>query len=266
MGAFLCIGGGIMTQEQNTQENTQEQVQAPQYSQEDIARLQAENANLKTQASEWQGAAQQYYSAYQQAVAQGQTPAQAQNTAAQTTGVTQNADGSFATVDDLKATVKGVLKEELSGLQQEYTQQQQWNQTRQTIDDYIGKNYDFYDKSIDSKELLQTVHERAALKMYQGVPFQTAYLESLKGLATVKVNPQMGVPQAQQIPGQSNYGGHISAPPSGIDGALAQAELEYNQAKEKFYSPGGRTLVNEKTLLDKQKAYRGLQVKMMQKI
>ncbi len=47
------------------------------------------NANLKTQASEWQGAAQQYHSAYQQAIAQGQSPTQAQNTATHPTGVPQ---------------------------------------------------------------------------------------------------------------------------------------------------------------------------------
>lgn len=256
-----------MTEEVKQEEVQQEQQteQPEPNAEEQLAQLKAQLQQKDQQIAEWQNTANQYYTAYNQAIQQGQTPAQAQQTAQDQTGTTQEDVDSFATVGDIKRVTENVLREQLGNIQQQYTQQQQYSQFKNQATQEIETNYEFFDKVTPKEQLIEKVHMDALIKMQQGVPAQSAYIQALTGLAAPKVLPNAApdVPQAQ---GQSGYKGHVTTSPSGLDGQIAQKEQEVKELRDKFYAPGGRTDQSRKAFENASVELRNLKMQALNKL
>lgn len=235
------------TQSVQTQTVTETQPAEPiTYTPEQIQQIIAEKDNLARQSQEWQAQAEQYYTAaqqyqaaFEQAKAAGATTAQATSHAETTTGVTQTNDGGFIEKTDLNSLrqslindVKQAFKGELTELQQRHqTQQQQQaylSQVQKAGQEYL-EQYDFWDTSVSREQMEQEVHNAVIDACKNGANPKSAYDAVLKGRVRVRINNSTQTPTVKVLPGQSGYGGAISAQPAGLESQIQQAK----EAKEK---------------------------------
>lgn len=231
--------------EQTTQITEEQTTEQPAYTPEQIAQIIAERDNNARQAQEWQSQAEQYYNAaqhyqaeFEKAKAAGATNAQAAAYAETTTGVTQTSDGGFIEKNDLNSLrqslindVKQAFKGELSELKNQHQQVQYLAKVRDAGEKYLSQ-YDFWDTSISREQMEAEVHNAVQEAVRNGANPKSAYDAVLKGRVRVRIQNGTQTPDVKTLPGQSGYGGAISAQPAGLESQIQTAKEAKEKAEE----------------------------------
>jgi hypothetical protein len=208
---------------------TQVQQESPE---QRIARLESERTNATRKAEYWQAQANHFYN---QAIANGATEKQAEQYAQ------QQASGSsdYATIADLQKitaeTTEKVIDRKFANIHQQY----QENALHMQAAEIVKHNWQPAKANTDPEQFARVVYEQALINKHLnqntlGYTWDDAYLAAASLLGNPKIQSGTAAPQVTANPGNSGYGSQVSIQPTGLEGQLAQAQKEMDNAKQSY--------------------------------